>query len=146
MKKIAYELARLLLILAVLPGMVAAHGAGTIRGVVTTPGPDGEPVRLPGVEILLRCQRAVDNINATVTDESGHFWLSGLEPDKCAITAAVPSFRTETKTVEVTENSVVEVSFQVSLATVAERIAASGNASASKPPKHRPKKRAKAVL
>jgi len=108
------------------PTVAVAQGTGAIRGAVTTVGPDGVPVYLPGVQIGLRCEKGADNTRTTVTDETGRFSLPGLAPDKCSVTATAEGFRSETKPVVVTEKSRVELSFQLSLTTVEEKITVSG--------------------
>ncbi len=132
-----YKLGRLLLLLVAMPVVAAAQGAASIHGAVTTLGPDGVPVEVPGVQIILRCQKASDNRKTAPTDESGRFWLWGVAPGKCAVTAAARGFRNETKSVEVTENSVVELSFQLSLVPVAERNTRPSDTNAPKQPKKR---------
>ncbi len=103
-------------------GVTAADGRSTIHGAVTTLGPDDVAIYLPGAQILLRCQKAADNQQATVTDENGRFSLRGLTPDKCSVTASAQGFRSETKIVAATENSAVELSFQLKLQAVTERM------------------------
>ncbi len=123
---LAYKRAALLLTLLALPGVAVAQGTGAIRGAVTTLGPDGVPVYLPGVQIALRCEKVADNVRTTVTDETGRFSLPGLAPDKCSVTATGEGFRSETKPVVVIEKSPVELSFQLSLTTVEEKVTVSG--------------------
>ncbi len=121
LRALSYKLLRLLLALAFLQGVPAADGRTTIRGAVTTLGPDGVPVYLPGAQILLRCEKAADKVETTMTDQDGRFSLPGLEPDKCSVTASAEGFRSETKIVAATENSAVELSFQLKLQPVKER-------------------------
>jgi hypothetical protein len=118
---LCHKLLPLLLALALLQGVPAADGRSTIRGVVATPGPDDVPVYLPGVQVLLRCEKAADKQKTTVTDENGRFSLPDLPPDKCSVTASAQGFRSETKIVAATDNSAVELSFQLELLTVTER-------------------------
>ncbi len=118
---LSHRLLPLLLALALLQGVPAADGRSTIRGAVTTPGPDGVPVYLPGVQVLLRCKKAADKLETTVTNEDGRFSLRRLTPDKCSVTASAQGFHSETKIVAATENSAVELSFQLKLQTVTER-------------------------
>lgn len=115
-----HKLVQLLLALAIGPGVAAAERASTIRGAVTTPGPGDMPVSLPGVQIVLRCDRA-ERAKTTVTDETGRFSFLDLAPGECSVTATAQGFRSETKTVVVAENSAAELSFQLNLTTVAER-------------------------
>lgn len=88
---------------------------------VTTLGPGDVAVYLPGVRVLLRCEKAADKLETTVTDENGRFSLPSLERDKCSATANAEGFRGETKIVAATENSAVELSFRLEFLTVAER-------------------------
>ncbi len=118
----------LLLTLLMAPRVAVAQGTGAIRGAVTTLGPDGVPVYLPGVQIGLRCEKGPDKTRTTVTDETGRFSLPGLAPDKCSVIATAEGFRSETKPIVVNEKSPVELSFQLSLTTVEEKVTVSGAA------------------
>lgn len=118
---LSHMLLPLLLAQALLHGVAAADGRSTIRGAVTTLGPDGVPVYLPGAQIILRCEKADHKTATTLTDENGRFSLRGLTRDKCSVTASAEGFRGETKIVAATENSTVELSFQLTLQTIRER-------------------------
>jgi hypothetical protein len=111
----------LVLALALLQGVPAADGRSTIRGAVRTLGPDDMPVYLPGAQIILRCEKSADKPRTTVTDENGRFSLPDLPTDKCSVTARAQGFRSETRIVAATDNSAVELSFQLQLLTVTER-------------------------
>ncbi len=118
---LSYKLLLILFALAFVQGGPSSEARSAIRGAVMTRGPDNEPVFLPGVRILLRCEKAAGNQQATVTDEEGRFALSDLPPDKCSVTASAEGFRSETKIAAPTEGSVVELSFRLELLTVGER-------------------------
>ena len=118
---LCYKLLPLLLALALVHSLPAASREGTIRGAVATVGPDDARVYLPGAQVLLRCEKSVDKLNTTVTDENGRFSLPDLPTDKCSVTASAEGFRSQTKVVTVTENSSIELSFQLKLLTIAER-------------------------
>lgn len=107
-------------------GSAAAQGKGTIRGAVTTVGPDGVAVYLPGARIVLRCERITENSRSTLTDETGHFAVFGLAGDNCTATASAEGFHPETKTIQVTEKAPLELSFQLRLATLQEKVTVSG--------------------
>ena len=111
----------LLLALALVQGTTAADGRTALRGAVTTLGPDGVPIYLPGVQVLLRCEKTADKLETTVTDENGRFFFPGLERKQCSVTASAEGFHSETKIVAATEKSAVELSFQLRLLTVTER-------------------------
>lgn len=110
----------LLSALVIISGIASGQERTAIRGAVNTVGPDGGPIDLPGVEILLRCEKASDTPRTTVTDEAGRFSLSGVAPGKCSVTAGGQGFRSETRTIVVTEHSTIELSIRLSL-TTAER-------------------------
>jgi len=118
---LSHKLLPLLLTLTLVYSLSAASGKGTIRGAVVTAGLDDLPVYLPGAQVLLHCEKSVDKLNTTVTDENGRFSLPDLPTDKCSVTASAEGFRSQTKVVTVTENSAVELSFQLQPLTIAER-------------------------
>lgn len=115
------KLAQFLLALAIIPGVAAGERVSTIRGAVATLGPGDMPVFLPGVQVVLRCEKLAKKTKTTVTDETGRFSFLDLSPGECGVTATAQGFRSETKTVAVAENSAVELSFQLDPKTVAER-------------------------
>jgi hypothetical protein len=118
---LSYKLPPLLLALALVHSLPATNREGTIRGAVATPGPGDAPIYLPGIQVLLRCEKTADKQRIATTDENGRFSLAVLPPDKCSVTANGEGFRVETKSVTVTEESPVELSFQLQLLTIAER-------------------------
>ncbi len=122
------KLARLLWILAVTTTAGLAQGTGAIRGAVTTAAPDGVSVYLPNMQISLRCERIPANARDSVTDETGRFSLLGLAPDQCSVTASGEGFRPETMSAEIKENASLELSFQLGLMTVEEKVTVSGDA------------------
>lgn len=111
-----------LLIPLVNPGGTMAQGSGRIQGTVAVLGPDNAPLYLPGADVVLHCDKAAGNERTVTTDETGRFSLSGLAPDRCSITASGAGFQNQTKTVDVTEASTLELSFQLGLQTVEEKI------------------------
>ncbi len=118
--------ARALLLTLAVSGSAGAQGKGVIRGGVTTAGPDGVAVYLPGARVVLRCEKMAENSRTTVTDETGRFAIFGLAADKCTAAASADGFHTETKTVQVSEKTPLEISFELRLATVEEKITVSG--------------------
>ncbi len=120
----------LLLFLALGAMPVAAQGTASIRGAVTTLAADGAPVYIPGAQIVLRCEKAEENKRTTSTDETGRFSLPGLSVDNCSVTAAAPGFQGQTKTVELKKGAVLELDFQLNVATVEEKITVSGTTQA----------------
>ncbi len=117
----SYKLLPILFALAFVQSGPASDARSTIHGAVMTRGPDNEPIFLPGVRILLKCEKAANNQQAVVTDEDGRFALSDLTPGKCSVTASAEGFRSETRIAAAKEGSEAELSFQLELLTVAER-------------------------
>ncbi len=109
------------LAMALLQGRPPADGGNTIRGEVTTLGPNDLPVYLPGAQINLHCEKATDKLKTTLTDENGRYSLPDLPTDKCSVTASAEGFHSQTKVVSVTEGSAIELSFQLQLLTIIER-------------------------
>jgi len=93
---------------------------------VATLSAEGAPTYLAGAQVSLRCEKVAENARTATTDETGRFSFANLVPDKCTASASAQGFRTETKNVEVLENSSVEISFQLSLAPVSETVTVSG--------------------
>lgn len=122
----AYNLLRILLVLTVATGMALAQDSNSIRGTVTTLGPDGESVFLPGAQISLHCEQVSANETATTTDETGRFSILGLDRASCGLSASMQGFATETKTLEVAGS--VEVSLQLKLEKAAEKVTVTGEA------------------
>jgi outer membrane receptor protein involved in Fe transport len=114
---------------APLLGVAAQAGRGAaVHGTVTTLSAEGAPAYLAGARVSLRCEKVAENAGTATTDETGRFSFANLVPDKCTATASAQGFRTETKNVEVLENSTAEISFQLSLAPVSESVTVSGEA------------------
>ncbi len=98
---------------------------GTIHGAVTVEGPDGIPIYLPGIDIVLSCGRPARPIS-TRADEAGRFYLRDVMPQKCTITVSGKGLRSETKAVQVVENSEIEISFQLRIMTAGEQAKGAG--------------------
>jgi hypothetical protein len=118
---VSHKLVQLILTLAIIPGGAAGQSGSAIRGAVSVLGPGDMPVSVPGVQIVLRCEKLGEKAKTTVTDETGHFSFPGLAPDRCSVTVSAQGFRGETKTVVVTENSAADLFFRLELKTVAEK-------------------------
>lgn len=115
---IARRLCPALLLWTAFTGSALAQGTGGIRGVVTTLGPDGQPVYLPGTTLLLGCKGSAGVSVRTTTDETGGFSLVNLAPGKCRLTTSAPGFLEETKEIEVKSDTTAELNFQLNLASL----------------------------
>jgi hypothetical protein len=116
-----------LAVLILLTSFAMAAPLGTIHGAVTVEGPDGIPVHLPGIDIVLSCGRPARPVS-TRTDETGQFYLRDLVPQRCNVTASGEGFHSTTKAVQVVGNSDIEIFFQLRLMTVEEQATMSTNA------------------
>lgn len=114
-----------LVLLLLVPSTIAAQGTNVLRGTVTVTAADGTPSYLPGAQVRLRCDKVAANERDTTTDETGRFSLFGLSADRCTVTTSAAGFQSQSKTIEVTENSPGELSFQLALGTVNETVTVS---------------------
>jgi hypothetical protein len=115
-----------LLLVAAIPGVLAAQGTGNIRGSVFTIGQDGKPVYLPGAQVSLSCQPGPAKPWIVASDESGRYSFTGIVPGECTVTVSMPGFETAVKTVTVAANAHVEADLELSLASVEQRVTVSG--------------------
>lgn len=121
------KLAAVTITLALLAGTALAQEGGAVRGAVSTVGPDGQSVFLPGAQVALRCAQAPGNDRTAATDVTGRFSFPGLTSAQCTLTVSMQGFRTEAKDVEVS-GTPVEVSVELRLMTVEEKITVSEEA------------------
>lgn len=117
-----YALVRVALFCAAFTGIAAAQGTGKIRGVVTTPGPGGQAVPIPGVTVGLSCKSSPKGSLSTTTDETGSFSFSGLAPGTCQLVISATGFARETRAVQVKNGMVSSARIQLTLQTVAQRV------------------------
>ncbi len=88
---------------AAAPAVVAAQGAGNIRGAVFTLGQDGKPVYVPGAQITLSCQPGPAKPLTATSDESGRFAFTGVGPGECTVAASMTGFESAVKMVPAAE-------------------------------------------
>jgi hypothetical protein len=119
-------LVRILLLWTAFTGLAAAQGRRGIRGVVTTLGPDGQPVSIPGVTLLLRCEGTAGAPTRTTTDETGGYSFAVLAPGKCRLTVSAPGFREETREVEIKADTTAKLNIQLDLETVVQKVEVHG--------------------
>ncbi len=118
------------LLVAVVPAVLAAQGAGSIHGAVFTPGQDGKPVYLPGALVSLSCRPGPPKSETAASDATGRFSFTGIAPGECTVAASMTGFKSAVKMVTVAANAQVEVDLELSLASVEQRVTVSGAAPA----------------
>ena len=119
---ILYGLVPSLLLWAVCPRLVVAQQTGGMRGVVTTLGPDGQPVSIPGAILTLHCEEASGVPIRTVTDETGSYALAAPAPARCRATVSAPGFRENTNDVELKADAILESNIQLELESVVQKV------------------------
>ena len=97
----ARGIASLLVLWTTFTGLAFAQRIGGLRGVVTTSGPDGQPVSIPGATVLLQCENSTATSARTTTDETGSYSFTALVPGKCGLTVALTGFRETKKEIEI---------------------------------------------
>lgn len=127
---LAHKQAILLLAFLIVPAFAAVQGTASVRGTVTTLGPDQTSVYIPGASLALNCRNAAGPPKTVQTDETGSFSFTGLSAGQCSLTVSAQGFQTQTKSVRISSNSVVEISFQLSLAAVSQSVTVNAQESA----------------
>jgi len=118
----SYKQATLLLAFLIVPAFAAAQDTASVRGTVTTLGPDQTSVYIPGASLVLNCGNTAGPPKTAQTDENGSFLFTGLSAGQCNLTASAQGFQNQTKPVKIASDSVATVSFQLSLATVSQSV------------------------
>jgi Carboxypeptidase regulatory-like domain/TonB-dependent Receptor Plug Domain len=116
------RLSRSLVLCGLLTGLASAQQTGAIRGAVTTLGPDGQPVFVPGVSLLLQCHAAAGPPATTTTDEAGEYSFAKLAPGTCRLTASSLGFRSVSKDIDVRPGPSTELDIRLDLETVIQRV------------------------
>ncbi len=119
---IGYGFGVTLLTYAVFTGPAAGQGKATMRGVVTTLGPDGQPVSIPGAILLLHCEDAAGVPVRTTTDETGSYSIAAPAPGRCRITVSAQGFRENAKDVELKADAILESNIQLELEAVVQKV------------------------
>jgi carboxypeptidase family protein/TonB-dependent receptor-like protein len=115
-------ISRSLILWGLLAGFASAQETGGIRGAITTLGPDGEPVSVPGVSLLLHCPAAGRPSIQTTSDETGSYSLAKLPSGICRLVVSAPGFRSLSKEVEVKPGRVIEMDIPLDLDTVVQKV------------------------
>jgi hypothetical protein len=103
-------------------GFVFAQETKGIRGVVTTLGPDGQAVAVPGVSLLLDCHVVGSSPIETSSDEIGAYSFPKLDAGMCLLTASAQGFRAVSKEIEVKPGLSTKVDIQLALDTVLQKV------------------------
>jgi hypothetical protein len=111
-----------LLALALAAPVAAQRTTGTLQGTVS----DASGAVLPGVTVTLRSE-AVPGEPSTVTTETGAYRFPALPPGTYSLTFALQGFTTlQRDGIPVGVGSIVEISVQLALSTVAETVTVTG--------------------
>lgn len=113
---------RSLVLCGLLTGLVSAQETGGIRGAVTTLGPDGQPVSVPGVSLQLQCHAAAGPPAETTTDETGSYSFIKLAPGTCHLTASAQGFRSVSKEIEIKSGPSIELDIRLELEAVIQKV------------------------
>ncbi len=118
----ASRLSRSLILCALLAGLATAQEIGGIRGAVTTLGPDGQPVSVPGVSLLLQCRATAEPSAQTTSDETGSYSFAKLPSGACQLTASAQGFRSVSKDIDVRPGPSTELDIRLDLETVIQKV------------------------
>jgi hypothetical protein len=120
--KVGKRLGTSLVLSSFITGFVFAQETTGIRGAVTTLGPDGQAVAVPGVSLLLDCHVVGSPPVETSSDETGAYSFSKLDAGMCLLTASAPGFRAVSKEIEVKPGLSTKVDIQLALDTVIQKV------------------------
>src|SRR6266478_1657146 len=113
----------IVLALVILPAAAFAQRAttGTVNGKIV----DSSGAVLPGVTVTLTSPEALGQFSA-VTDGNGFFRVANLPPGNYDIKAELSGFQTMIRQETVRLNAVLDVSFTLSVGSVAETVTVTG--------------------
>lgn len=104
----------------------APAGRGELVGHALTPGPDGQPLYLPGVKILLVSTTDPALRFETATDETASYSLKSLPAGTYKLTATLAGYEEFTREVRVEAGTLLEVTLALSLKAVREAVTVEG--------------------
>ncbi|GBC81563.1 hypothetical protein HRbin10_00675 [bacterium HR10] len=105
-------------LLSVLFARALGGQTGSVRGVVTSLGPDGQPVYLAGAKVTVRPESADNWSLATFTNDHGEFSFLDLKEGTYAVTVELSGFKPVTQSVSVKAGSLAEIRIELELAPV----------------------------
>src|SRR5678815_2304943 len=109
----------------------AQSQTGTLRGAVTTTGPDGQSYNIPAASLKLK--RGELQVAETSANEAGEYEFTKLSPGEYTLEAAVEGFKPSSKTITVHagETLVENVKLEVADVTASVTVAATAQDVAS---------------
>jgi carboxypeptidase family protein/TonB-dependent receptor-like protein len=122
LSKMGKRLGTGLVLSAFITGFALTQEIAGIRGTVTTLGPDGQPVSVPGVSLLLDCHVEGKPPAETTTDETGEYSFAKLPSEVCHLTVSAQGFRSVSKNVEVKPHQFTEVNIRLDLEAVIQKV------------------------
>ncbi len=108
----------LLLLSVLFYSQVLAAQTGSIRGVVISFGPEGQPVYLAGTRVTVRLDSPGGWSLGTFSNDRGEFSFVGLPEGTYVLTAEMSGFKPVTQSVSVKAGAVAEIRMELELAPV----------------------------
>lgn len=99
-----------------------AQETGRVSGTVTTLGPDGQAVALPGATLTLDCHAAGNSPVETTSDEAGSYAFTKLAHRVCSLTASAQGFHPVSKDIEVKPGLATKLNIELVLGTVIQKV------------------------
>lgn len=106
----------LILLVGLLFSHVMAAQTGSVRGVVVSIGPDGQPLYLAGAKVTIRPESPGGWSLATFSDDRGEFSFIDLAEGTYTFTAELSGFKPATQSVSLKAGSVAEIRIELELA------------------------------
>jgi len=92
-------------------GATAQLSTGLVSGTVSLPSPDGQPVMVPGVTLLLTCAGMEPRID--LSNETGQFRFADVPVGDCSIVAELQGFKSAVKALAVKPGETADVSLRL---------------------------------
>src|SRR5258708_2028312 len=105
---------------------LAQTSYGVVSGLVSLPGPEGQPVVVPGVTVTLTCAEVQPAIE--ISDEQGRFRFAQTPAGDCSIAADLQGFKSAAKAIAVRANEETGVTLRLDLEALHEEVTVSGSA------------------
>lgn len=110
-----------LLLCGLLTGLAFAQETRSIRGTVTTRGPNRQSVFVTGASLVLDCHAGTSPTVAT-TDNAGSYSFADVPVGVCRLTASAQGFQAASKDIDTKPRQNYELDFQLNLETVTQRV------------------------
>lgn len=121
--------AKWLVALLLVAGVAAAKtpaDVGELFGHAVTPGPDGQPLRVVGVKVMLESEADASVRFETITDDAGSYSLSDIPAGTYRLTATREGYEEFVREVQVEAATLLEVTLELTLKAVREEVTVSG--------------------